>query len=98
MFILEYRESRRSDWEPFCEGVTFTEDEIKEFENSLERSEGGLYRARLLPQYGYRVLVLASQASQASQAAEAEEDPFLARDMPKQIHILNDEVLTSLGL
>jgi hypothetical protein len=98
MFILEYRESRQSDWGPFCEGVTLTEEEVMEFEGSLERSEGGLYRARLLPQYGYRVLVLASQASQASQAAEAETDPPLARNMPEQIHTLNDRVLTSLGL
>lgn len=94
-WIIEYRQSRKADWHELVEGLRLTDDEADEFFADLEREDDGLYRRRLLPEYGYDTRMF----SWAPPGGWRDEGPLvLSRDMPASVHRLNDELLTALGV
>lgn len=93
-YILEMRLSRKHEWEPLCEG-TFSHEEVTEFFSSLDQEDSGLFRYRLLPQYGYDTEVFQWEPKGGW---KSEGPLILSRDMPAHIHRLNDQILSALGV
>jgi hypothetical protein len=91
---MECRLKRGGDWERLCDG-TFEKADCEEFFASLDRDDDGLFRYRMLPQYGYDTTVFAWVPEGGW---KDEGRLILSRDMPRSVHELNDEILSSLGI
>jgi hypothetical protein len=94
LFILDARISRKHEWKELTT-ERYTREEIDEFFSGLERNESGMFRARMLPQYGHLVLQFHWEPAGGWQD---EGKLILARDMPDQVHQLNERILSALGV
>jgi len=93
--IIEYRNTRREDWVELVPGLYLTAEEADEFFATLEREESGLFRRRLLPQFGHDTRVFQWEPV----GGWKEEGPLIrSRDMDLRVHMLNEQVLSALGV
>ena len=108
-YVIESRDrTRGAEWGPWVEltpDTHYTRDEVNEVFGDFNEGDFGdrhvrtEWRARMLPKWGYEVIdgYACMRKVRGLDEVIDEADPPLSRDMPRQVHALNNQLLAAIG-